>query len=112
MEIDLQLFKNIMREGRHNTDLLDSFSPNQFKSKEMLIKMVNDLSMVDSNSEIVILGGWYGSILIPAFKHVKRITLIDLNDQVIGLAKRRLFNHYDNVDFITSDVCSTQTFRC
>ena len=104
MEIDLQLFKNIMIEGRHNTDLLDSFSPNQFKSKEMLIKMVNDLSMVDSNSEIVILGGWYGSILIPAFKHVKRITLIDLNDQVIGLAKRRLFNHYDNVDFITSDV--------
>ena len=104
MEIDLQLFKNIMREGRHNTDLLDSFSPNQFKSKEMLIKMVNDLSMVDSNSEIVILGSWYGSILIPAFKHVKRITLIDLNDQVIGLAKRRLFNHYNNVDFITSDV--------
>ena len=104
MEIDLQLFKNIMREGRHNTDLLDSFSPNQFKSKEMLIKMVNDLSMVDSDSEIVILGGWYGSILIPAFKYVKRITLIDLNDQVIGLAKRRLFNHYDNVDFITSDV--------
>ena len=104
MEIDLQLFKNLMREGRHNTDLLDSFSPNQFKSKEMLIKMVNDLSMVDSNSEIVILGGWYGSILIPAFKHVKRITLIDLNDQVIGLAKRRLFNHYNNVDFITSDV--------
>ena len=104
MEIDLQLFKNIMREGRHNTDLLDSFSPNQFKSKEMLIKMVNDLSMVDSNSEIVILGGWYGSILIPAFKHVKRITLIDLNDQVIGFAKRRLFNHYNNVDFITSDV--------
>ena len=104
MEIDLQLFKNIMREGRHNTDLLDSFSPNQFKSKEMLIKMVNDLSMVDSNSEIVILGGWYGSILIPAFKYVKRITLIDLNDQVIGLAKRRLFNHYNNVDFITSDV--------
>ena len=104
MEIDLQLFKNIMREGRHNMDLLDSFSPNQFKSKEMLIKMVNDLSMVDSDSEIVILGGWYGSILIPAFKYVKRITLIDLNDQVIGLAKRRLFNHYDNVDFITSDV--------
>ena len=104
MEIDLQLFKNIMREGRHNTDLLDSFSPNQFKSKEMLIKMINDLSMVDSNSEIVILGGWYGSILIPAFKHVKRITLIDLNDEVLGLAKHRLFNHYDNVDFITSDV--------
>ena len=104
MEIDLQLFKNIMREGRHNTDLLDSFSPNQFKSKEMLIKMVNDLSMVDSNSEIVILGGWYGSILIPAFKEVKRITLIDKDKDVISIAKNRLFNHYKNVDFICDDV--------
>ena len=104
MDIDLQLFKNIMAESRHNSDLLDSFSPNQFKSKEMLIKMVNDLSMVDSNSEIVILGGWYGSILIPAFKHVKRITLIDKDEKVISIAKNRLFNHYKNVDFITSDV--------
>ena len=32
--IDLQLFKNIMAEGRHNSDLLDSYSPNQFKTKE------------------------------------------------------------------------------
>ena len=38
MDIDLQLFKNIMAESRHNNDLLDSFSPNQFKSKERLIK--------------------------------------------------------------------------
>ena len=30
MDIDLQLFKNIMQEGRTNTDLLDSYSPNQF----------------------------------------------------------------------------------
>ena len=32
--IDLQLFKNIIAEGRHNGDLLDSYSPNQFKTKE------------------------------------------------------------------------------
>ena len=46
MDVDLQLFKNIMAEGRNNTDLLDSFSPNQFKSKEALIKYIRD--MLDS----------------------------------------------------------------
>tara|TARA_B100000508_G_scaffold135503_1_gene127370 strand:+ start:975 stop:1586 length:612 start_codon:yes stop_codon:yes gene_type:complete len=104
MDVDLQLFKNIMAESRNNTDLLDSFSPNQFKSKENLINHINDLDILDDKSEIVILGGWYGSILLPAFKFVKRITLIDSDDNVISIAKKRLFKHYENVDFITSDV--------
>src|SRR6056300_900903 len=104
MDIDLQLFKNIMAESRHNSDLLDSFSPNQFKSKEKLINHIRDLNIIGQKSEIAILGGWYGSILIPAFKEVKRITLIDKDEKVISIAKNRLFNHYKNVDFITSDV--------
>ena len=104
MDIDLQLFKNIMAESRHNSDLLDSFSPNQFKSKERLIKHIRDQLILKTNSEIVILGGWYGSILIPAFKEVKRITLIDKDKDVISIAKNRLFNHYKNVDFICDDV--------
>ena len=104
MDIDLQLFKNIMAESRHNSDLLDSFSPNQFKSKERIIKHIRDQLILRTDSEIVILGGWYGSILIPAFKEVKRITLIDKDEKVISIAKNRLFNHYKNVDFITSDV--------
>ena len=104
MDVDLQLFKNIMAESRHNNDLLDSYSPNQFKSKENLINHINDLDILNDKSEIVILGGWYGSILLPAFKFVKRITLIDNDDNVISIAKKRLFEHYKNVDFITSDV--------
>lgn len=104
MDIDLQLFKNIIAEARHNSDLLDSYSPNQFKSKERLIEHIKSIFKVNNNSEIVILGGWYGSILIPAFKNAKRITLIDLDKQVISIAKNRLFNHYNNVDFITSNV--------
>ena len=104
MDIDLQLFKNIMAEGRNNPDLLDSFSPNQFKSKERIIKHIRDQLILRTDSEIVILGGWYGSILLPAFKEVKRITLIDKDKKVISIAKNRLFNHYKNVDFITSDV--------
>ena len=104
MDIDLQLFKNIMAEARHNNDLLDSFSPNQFKSKQRLIKHIRDQLILKINSEIVIFGGWYGSILIPAFKEVKRITLIDKDKDVISIAKNRLFNHYKNVDFICDDV--------
>lgn len=100
--IDLQLFKNIMAEARNNPTLLDSYSPNQFKAKEKIVEHVNQF--VDTNSEIVILGGWYGSILVPFFKHVKRITIIDLDDHAISISKNRLFSHYDNIDYIASDV--------
>ena len=104
MDVDLQLFKNIMAEGRNNTDLLDSYSPNQFKSKEKLIKLLKDQLILNTNFEIVILGCWYGSILIPSLKHSKRITAIDINPTTISIAKNRLFSHYENVDWITSDV--------
>lgn len=101
MDIDLQLFKNIITEGRHNSDLLDSYSPNQFKSKELLVKHIKNIM---TPKEVVIFGGWYGSILIPSFKEAKRITVIDLDEKVISIAKNRLFNHYKNVDFICDDV--------
>ena len=102
--IDLQLFKNVIAEGRHNSDLLDSYSPNQFKTKERLIGHVRNLNVVNEQSEITILGGWYGSILIPAFKEAKRISLIDIDKNATSIGKQRLFKHYNNVDFITSDV--------
>ncbi len=98
--MDLTLFKKIMAEARHNKDLLDSVSPNQYRSKEVLIKHVENLQLVDQNSEIVI----FGTILIPAFKYVDKITLIDKDKDVIGIAKNRLFDHYKNVEFITGDV--------
>ena len=93
-----------MAESRHNSDLLDSYSPNQFKSKDVLINHINGLNILNDKSEIIILGSWYGSILIPAFKQVKRITAVDLDENVISIAKNRLFNHYKNVDFICDDV--------
>ena len=102
--INLDLFKNIMNEARNNPDLLDSFSPNQFKSKENLINHIKKLNILNSESEIVIFGCWYGSILIPAFyNEVKRITAIDIDDNVIGIAKNRIFKNYDKIDFIVND---------
>ena len=103
--IDLQLFKNIMDEARNNADLIDSYSPNQFKSKENLINHIKSLNILNKDSEIIIFGAWYGSILIPAFyNEVKRITSVDIDRKVINIAKNRLFKNYNNIDFISKDV--------
>ena len=105
--MDLITLKKMMKEVRENKDFLDSVSPNQFKSKQVLIKHVEDLQLVDQNSHIVIFGGWYGSILIPAFKYVDKITLIDKDPKVISIAKHRIFDEYKNVEFIADDVFSS-----
>ena len=104
------------REGRgknrtaEEKDLLDSFSPNQFLSKMNLINHINNLKILNKNSNIVIFGSWYGSILIPAFyDKVKNITCIDLDSKVINRAKYELFKDY-NVDFITGDVFEFRDF--
>ena len=102
--IELNTLKKMMKEVRENKDFLDSVSPNQYRSKEVLIKHVENLQLVDQNSEIVIFGGWYGTILIPAFKYVDKITLIDKDPKAISIAKHRIFDHYKNIDFISKDV--------
>ena len=110
--MDLKLLQNIitnlisssMREVREDKDLLDSYSPNQFLSKLNLINHIRSLDILNKDSEIVIFGSWYGSILIPAFyDEVKRITCIDQDPKVISRAKYNLFKDLD-VDFITGDV--------
>ena len=98
------LISSSMREVREDKDLLDSFSPNQFKSKLKLVEHIDKLNILTKNSEIVIFGSWYGSILIPAFYNkVKKITCIDQDAKVISRAKYNLFKDF-NIDFITGDV--------
>ena len=102
--MDLKLLQNIMEEVRENKDLLDSFSPNQFLSKMNLINHVKSLNFLNKDSEIVIFGSWYGSILIPAFyDEVKKITCIDMDSKIISKAKYKIFKDY-NVDFICGDI--------
>ena len=107
---DMREVVNNPKEGRgenrtaEEKDLLDSFSPNQFLSKMNLINHVKSLNFLNKDSEIVIFGSWYGSILIPAFyDEVKKITCIDMDSKVISRSKYELFKDY-NVDFITGDV--------
>ena len=98
------LISSSMREVREDKDLLDSFSPNQFKSKLKLVEHIDKLNILTKDSDIVIYGSWYGSIIIPAFNNkVKKITCIDQDAKVISRAKYNLFKDF-NVDFITGDV--------
>ena len=50
-KIDLKLFKRIIHEGRHNADLLDSYSINQFRAKERLINHVEKLGIIDEEGK-------------------------------------------------------------
>ena len=69
--------------------------------------MLKSLNILNKDSEIVIFGSWYGSILIPAFYNdVKKITAIDKDPKVISKAKYKIFKDY-NIEFISDDVFST-----
>jgi hypothetical protein len=83
--MDVKILQNIitnlisssMREVREDKDLLDSYSPNQFLSKLNLINHIRSLDILNKDSEIVIFGSWYGSILIPAFyDEVKKLHVL------------------------------------
>ena len=98
--------RGLNRSGEEK-DLLDSFSPNQFSSKMNLVDHVNSLDFLTKESEIVIMGSWYGSILIPAFyDKVKKITCIDVDKTMLNMAKYTLFKDLD-VDWISDDVFAT-----
>jgi hypothetical protein len=114
--ISLDLFKNILRELKETPnnllDIVDSFSKNQFTEKIKLIEQIEKLNILNEHSEIIIFGSWYGSIFIPVFApNVKRVTCIDLNAQVLKIAKNKLFQDYKNVEFIVGDVFSKDLSR-
>lgn len=106
--ISLDLFKHVLKEIKNTDradDIIDSFSSNQFKSKGKLLELIDNLNILDNQSEIVIFGCWYGSVLIPALSpKVKKITGIDLDDAVIKIAKNSFFKNYNNIEFIVGDV--------
>ena len=107
--LDETLFRNVLKTIKEipelSQDLIDSFSDNQFKSKGKLLEVIDDLNILSKNHEVIILGSWYGSLLIPHMANkVKRITCIDLDSNVLKVAKNRLFNNFSNLEFIEGDI--------
>ena len=110
--VDVKLLENVFSvisdHPELEKDILDSFSTNQFKSKNALLDAIDKLGIINTDSTVVIWGCWYGSILIPLLSQkVKNIIGIDLDETVLKIAKNTLFNNIDNVDFIVDDVFKT-----
>ena len=111
--IDLDLFKRVIKEIKNSkelgpdvgNDIIDSFSNNQFKSKIQLLDKIDQLDILNKDSEVVIFGCWFGSIIVPALSNrVKKITGIDLDPIAIRVAQNRFFSDYKNVVFKKGDV--------
>ena len=104
--IDETILRNVLKEIKEFPEgrdtLIDSFSDNQFLAKK---QMLEKLDFLTKESELVIFGSWYGSILIPYLSPiVKRITCIDLDNEVLQVSKNRLFKHLKNVEYNSGDV--------
>ena len=117
---DLTFLKQIFTAIRYNpeidnvtrgeflyNDVLDSFSDNQLKAKSLLVKHLDDLNLLNKDTEVVIWGCWYGSILIPLLHDkVKKITAIDTDDATITVAQNQLLpdDVMSNVEWIAADI--------
>lgn len=114
--ISLELFKNVLKTIKEypelTPDIIDSFSDNQFKSKSKLFDFFDDLNIYNSNTSVIIFGSWYGSILLPILStKVKEITCIDLNNDVLRIAKNNLFKNIKNIEYIPDDIFSISRNR-
>ena len=78
---------------------------NMMKQAQQLQKKMSEAQEKLNSIEVEgVSGGGMVKVVATAKGEVKRITLIDKNKKVVSIAKNRLFGHYKNVDFITSDV--------
>jgi hypothetical protein len=109
--IEESVFRNVLKTIKEFPDqcldIIDSFSDNQFKAKENLLEQISEF--LEKDSDLVILGCWYGSILIPLLdSKVNKIIAIDLNDNVVRIGKNKFFKNYENVSWSTGDVFTKQ----
>jgi hypothetical protein len=70
-------------------DFFQSFSENQFVSKTWLIEQLRLCDYPDK-PEVVVMGSWYGTLLVPLIQRYldpKKITLIDFDPEAIEVSK-------------------------
>jgi len=106
---DLTLLDNVFTAIKHEPnfeeDILDSFSDNQIKAKSLLVNNLEKLNLLNKDTEVVVWGCWYGSVLIPLLHDkVKKITAMDLDNNVVTIGQNRLFDNYHKVEWLTADL--------
>lgn len=105
--INETIFRNVLKAIKElpekSLDIIDSFSDNQFKSKEKLLEKID--ALLDKEADVAILGCWYGSILVPSIApKVKQIIAVDLDNDVVRVGKNKFFKEFENVNWSTGDV--------
>lgn len=75
----LKNISQVLRKGIDVNDFADSLSATQFQSKSWLVNTLSTLPDT-SNKKVFIIGGWYGSYLVPMIKNQLSPTSIILND--------------------------------
>ena len=108
-QIDFSLLDNVFNVLEHEPDrkddLFDSFSRNQYNAKNGLINHLDEFNLLNKDTEVIIWGCWYGSVLIPLLHDkVKKIICIDADEHAITIGDNRLFPTYDKVTWITADI--------
>lgn len=90
----LNKISDVLREGVSTEldvfDFANSLSSTQYTSKNWLVQTLKDKNL-RLNPKILILGGWYGSYLIPLlFEHINpsHIFFNDVNPKCIDIAKK------------------------
>jgi hypothetical protein len=108
-QINFSLLDNVFNVLEHEPDrkddLFDSFSRNQYNAKNGLINHLDEFNLLNKDTEVIIWGCWYGSVLIPLLHDkVKKIICIDADEHAITIGDNRLFPTYDKVTWITADI--------
>lgn len=103
----LSKFSDVLRKGIDRSSFADSLSNTQYISKSWL---TTELSKIDFvyNRRIIILGGWFGSYLIPllhASVKPEKIVLNDLNPDCLYFAE--ILHGKKNIKYECFDVCKT-----
>jgi len=106
--VSLSLFRRVLKEIK-NTDqasrIMDSFSSDQFASKERLLSLLDKFQIINEKSVVTVFGCWYGSILVPVLSpRVKQMILIDVDEVAVRFGKHRFFEDLPNLTWIYGDV--------
>tara|TARA_B100001057_G_scaffold126591_1_gene125497 strand:+ start:19125 stop:20183 length:1059 start_codon:yes stop_codon:yes gene_type:complete len=107
--LDVETLYNILKTVKDQPelkeDIFDSFSDNQIASKTALLSQIDELNFLNKDSNVVIWGSWYGSILIPQLvNRVNKVVCMDIDEKPLNIAKNRFFTNYRNIDYVSGDV--------
>jgi len=107
--LNLELLSNVLKTVKDcpsfKDDIFDSFSSNQFAAKTTLFNELNDLKILNKDTNAVIWGCWYGSIIMPLLsKKIKSVLGIDMDEDVINIGKKKLLKKYNNIDYKKLDI--------